>query len=198
MLNLLTPGLRAHEHPSYGGWGGRFVRTGDGVDTWALADAAQRPDLASSESSAPSDPSGPSAPAGDEGSVVRWFADAQADFAGRLRWSVTPRYEDANHHPRLAVAPGVDLAVAAGDAVPLTAVADDPDGDGVTVRWWVYAEAGTGALGAVVEPASGSTATVHIPADARAGDTIHVIAEALDDAATHPLKAYQRVILTVR
>ncbi len=31
----------------------------------------------------------------------------------------------------------------------------------------------------------------------RPGDTIHVIAEASDDAAEYPLKAYQRVILTV-
>ena len=39
MLNLLVPGLRAWEHPSYGGWGGRAARTDVGPDTWATVDA---------------------------------------------------------------------------------------------------------------------------------------------------------------
>jgi hypothetical protein len=43
----------------------------------------------------------------------------------------------------------------------------------------------------------GTTTTVAVPADGRSGDTIHVIAEAVDDA-PRPLKAYARVILTVR
>ena len=92
MLHLLVPGLRGHEHPAYGGWGGRYVPTPDGADTWGLADAAFRPGGAEWADGAP---------AGDEASVTRWFADAQADFAARLRWSVTPAYVDANHHPRL-------------------------------------------------------------------------------------------------
>ena len=46
------------------------------------------------------------APTGDEASVTRWFADAQADFAARLRWSVTPAFADANHHPQLEIARG--------------------------------------------------------------------------------------------
>ena len=36
MLNLLVPGLRGHEHPSYGGWGGRYRPTEPGADTWGL------------------------------------------------------------------------------------------------------------------------------------------------------------------
>jgi hypothetical protein len=184
MLNLLIPGLRGHEHPSYGGWGGRYEQTSEGADTWALVDAAF-------------DPGGGWAnggPRGDEGSVVRWFADAQADFAARLRWSVTPRFEDANHHPALAIEQGIDLRVAAGQNVRLSARVDDPDGDDVQVRWWIYGEAGTDAA---LAAADGAETTVRVPADAHAGDTIHVIAEASDDAAEYPLKAYQRVVLTV-
>ena len=44
---------------------------------------------------------------------------------------------------------------------------------------------------------TGTATTVAVPADARSGDTIHVIAEAVDDA-PRPLKSYARVILTVR
>jgi hypothetical protein len=127
--------------------------------------------------------------------VVRWFADAQADFAARLQWSVTPRFEDANHHPVLAIEQGIDLGVPAGGEVRLSALVDDPDGDDVRVRWWIYGEAGT--TDAALAVVDGPETTVHVPADAHLGDTIHVIAEASDDAAGYPLKAYQRVILTV-
>ena len=178
MLNLLVPGLRGHEHPAFGGWGGLAVRTDDGDDTWAIADSGF-------------------GRGGDEASVTRWFADAQADFAARLRWTVSSRFADANHHPRLRIAQGTDLEVRAGVEVPLAAVADDPDGDPVRVRWWIYREAGTCEADAALEAAEGTTTVVRVPADARPGDTIHVIAEASDDAAEHPLKAYQRVILTV-
>ena len=36
MLPLLVPGLRGHENPAFGGWGGRYERTPDGTDTWGL------------------------------------------------------------------------------------------------------------------------------------------------------------------
>lgn len=189
MLNLLVPSLRGHEHPSYGGWGGRYVRTADGADTWGLADAAFRPGGAEWAGGNPT---------GDEASVTRWFADAQADFAARLQWTVRSHYEDANHHPTLSVDQGVDLEVTAGEKVRLTAVVDDPDGNDVRVRWCVYQEAGTCDVQVSLSPEEGAATTVRVPAEARAGDTIHVIAEAQDDDPRHPLKAYQRVILTVR
>jgi hypothetical protein len=187
MLNLLVPGLRAHEHPSYGGWGGRYTRTDDGLDTWGLVDAAFRPGGAEWASAAPS---------GGEGSVTRWFADAQADFAARLVWSVTPDFAGANHHPGLEIAEGIDVRVSPGESVTLNARVSDPDGDGVSVSWQVLEDAGTctGELAAV--PASGPATRVTVPPHARPGDTVHVLAEAVDDAAA-PLKTYRRVILTV-
>ncbi|KAF2414908.1 hypothetical protein B1729_02255 [Microbacterium sp. B35-04] len=185
MLNLLVPSLRGHEHPSYGGWGGRYEPTSEGADTWGLTDAAFHPDGADLANG----------PGGDEGSVVRWFADAQADFAARLRWSVTRRFEDANHHPVLAIEQGIDHGVEAGGEVRLSALVDDPDGDIVRVRWWIYDDAGT--TDAALAAVDGPETTVYVPAGANPGDTIHVIAEASDDAAGYPLKSYQRVIVTV-
>lgn len=188
MLPLLVPGLRGHENPAFGGWGGRYERTPDGTDTWGLTDAAFRPGGAEWAGGAPT---------GDEASVTRWFADAQADFAARLRWSVTPAFADANHHPHLRIAEGIDREVDPGESVTLTADVSDPDGDGVTVHWWVYDEASTYRGDLTASPAVGTATTVAVPADARSGDTIHVIAEAVDDA-PQPLKSYARVILTVR
>ena len=110
---------------------------------------------------------------------------------------MSSRFADANHHPRLRIAQGTDLEVRAGVEVPLTAVVDDPDGDPVRVRWWIYREAGTCAADAALAAVDGPETTVLVPADANPGETIHVIAEASDQAVEHPLKAYQRVILTV-
>ncbi|MDN3496830.1 DUF1593 domain-containing protein [Planococcus sp. APC 4015] len=173
MLHLLVPDLRGHEHPSYGGWGGRARRTDVGADTWAIVGVEDAD--------------------GEDSSVTRWFADAQADFAARLVWSVTPRYEDAAHHPVLAVDPR-DRDVRAGESVRLEARVSDPDGGEVDVRWWIYDEAGSCA-GDVAVAAEGEAATITVPQDARDGDTIHVIVEAHKQSS--PLKAWRRVILTV-
>lgn len=186
MLNLIVPGLRSHEHPSYGGWGGRYEPTADGDDTWGIVDAAFRPGAADWSAGGT---------AGDEGSVVRWFADAQADFVARLQWSVTPTYEGANHHPELTIVEGLDLEVAAGSEVSLTADAADPDGDDVAVTWSLDA-AGTASGATLV--ADGAAAVVRLPAAAPPGATVHVLVEARDAARRHPLVSYARVILTVR
>lgn len=185
MLNLIVPGLRAHEDPSFGGWGGRYERTADGADTWGLVDAAFRvggADWADSDA------------AGDEDSVVRWFADAQADFAARLQWTVLP-FAETNHHPQLAV-DAIDRDAAPGEDVTLSASVADPDGDDVTMRWWVDKGATTYADD-VALAGEGLRAVVRVPEDARPGQTIHVLAEATDDAPA-PLKAWQRVVVTVR
>ncbi|QKJ20626.1 DUF1593 domain-containing protein [Microbacterium hominis] len=175
MLNLIVPSLRGHEHPSFGGWGGRSTPTAVGPDTWVIADTGFGGE-------------------GDERSVTRWFRLAQEDFAERLRWSVTPEFSDANHHPVLEVP--ADREVVPGEEVALAATVSDPDGDDVSCRWWVYREAGTCEADVTVHT-DGAEAVVRVPDDARPGDSIHLIVEARD-AAPRPLTSYGRVILTVR
>jgi len=180
MLNLLVPGLRGHEHPAYGGWGGRARRVDEGPDTWETRGAVD----AAPDGSAP-----------DEYSVTRWFADAQNDFAARLQWSVQSTFDGANHAPVVAVEQ-VDRDVRPGEQVQLSAAVTDPDGDAVTVRWWQYREAGSYDGAVVLTGGDSADVVVTVPADAVAGQTIHVIVEAVDDGVP-ALKGYQRVILTV-
>ena len=190
LLNLLGNGLRGHEHPSYGGWGGRAVRTDEGPDTWSVAAARdEAPGGLALDEAVPE-------PAPDEYSVTRWFADAQRDFAARLRWSVTPEFSAVNHHPVLTVSPGLDLVASPGERVLLTATAEDPDGDGVTLRWWQYREAGTLPAAVRLEGADSTEVAFTLPGDAEPGQTLHLILEARDDAAL-PLVTYRRVIVTV-
>ena len=42
----------------------------------------------------------------------------------------------------------------------------------------------------------GTEATFAVPSDAKPGDTLHIILEAVDQGGTNP-RAYQRVIVTV-
>ncbi|THG29363.1 DUF1593 domain-containing protein [Naasia lichenicola] len=181
MLNVLPNGLRGSEHPSFGGWAGRATRTADGPDTWQVVGSVD----AAPDGSTP-----------DEYSSMRWFADAQRDFVTRMQWSVTPRYEDANHHPVVQVSPGLDLTAAAGAAVELAAEATDPDGDALAYEWWQYLEAGSCPEAVQLDGSDGPVVSFAVPIGAESGQTIHLLLRVTDSAAV-PLAAYARVIVTV-
>lgn len=203
-LYLVDTGLRSLEDPSWGGWGGRFGA--DGKNTVADFD----PHSGAFEASY---------------TLTRWFDDMNNDFAARVDWCTATAFEDANHAPSVSVTEGVDVTAAAGEEVTLTAVGEDPDGDNLTYRWWRYFEADTYNDGVAapkledldvglvidrtatvedgakldtisLEGADTQTVTFTVPADAKSGETIHMVIEVQDDGA-HQLKHYQRVVVTV-
>jgi hypothetical protein len=166
-LNLLDNGLRGYEDATWGGWGGR-----SGVD---IGPAGPDPQYAS----------------------ARFFGAAQRELAARLLWSVTPAYDAANHPPAVAVRGGGDRLARAGETVRLAATVSDPDGDSVAVRWWQYAEADGYAGMATFADSTSAATEVRVPADAKPGDTLHLILEATDDGVP-ALTRYRRVVVTVR
>ena len=167
-MNLVDNGLRAHEHPSYGGWGGRNAPDKD-------ATGAEPRDY----------------------TTARWFEFAQRDFAARLRWTVTPAFAGANHEPRVSVTSGLNVTAAPGDTVRLAATASDPDMNGLTIRWWQYTDADTYPGTVTFSSADALTTAIQLPADAVAGQTIHALLQVTDNG-TPPLTSFQRVIVTVR
>lgn len=213
-LYLARNGLRSYENPSYGGWGGRF---GAFTGNRAINDALDyNPVLKKFDSVY---------------SLSRWFDDMQNDFAARADWCVADDFSKANHAPSVFVREGLNISASAGQTVTLNAVAEDPDGDKISYRWWRYFEADTYQDDKRAKPAiqpnffpgttdfvmsftrellpneqldtirlSGantSRVSFTVPRDARRGDTIHIIIEVQDNGA-HNLKAYQRVIVTVK
>ena len=112
-----------------------------------------------------------------------------------MTWSVTPAFEDANHEPVVDVEGPLNIAVQAGETVELSGAANDPDGDAVAITWWQYVEAGSYPGEVPLSNATARTMRLQVPADARPGDTIHLILEATDNG-TPSLTRYKRVILT--
>ncbi len=124
-LNLLDNGLRAYENRRWSGWGGSSrswnvpavglealrsrppVPEDPGIAI-GLAAAGSNANKNSKTTTAPAGPvagdSGDSVfsiPATNAAANARFFAAAQNDFAARLKWSVTPKFADANHEPKV-------------------------------------------------------------------------------------------------
>lgn len=171
-MHLIDPGLCADADPSWGGWGGRFVRKGP---LWV------------------------SSPEHHE-AILRWAAAFQRDWAARADWCVKPPSE-ANHRPVAALngdrsGAAVTLPVAPGQTIrPTAAGSEDPDGDRLSYRWRTYRAAGTYWADLLIADAETAEPTVTVPEDA-AGRTVHLILELADDGEP-PLTSYRRVVLEV-
>ena len=119
----------------------------------------------------------------------------QNDFAARADWCVLP-YPKANHPPVVKLKHPNTLTAKAGSTVQLSASASDPDGNKLSYKWWQYFEVDTYAGKVGVKDHDKGKSSLVVPADAKAGDTIHLIAE-VTDFGTPKLTRYQRVIITV-
>ncbi|MFC3928538.1 DUF1593 domain-containing protein [Streptococcus caprae] len=206
---LLAQGLRGFEHPTYGGWGGRF----DSLfgKTYGNKSADYNPETGRFET---------------EYSIARWIPDIQADFAARANWCVADHFDKAVHYPEFTEQ-SRDISVQAGQTITLSDPASDPNGFPLAYKWSCYYEASSywdlsqvplqmvmGKLGDMEIPiaqhsepmlleaefpmagSDSSEVTFTIPADAQLGDTFHLLLEVANQAET-PLKSYQRYILTV-
>jgi hypothetical protein len=215
-LNLIAIGLRAYENPQWGGWGGRsvpgapafsFSKTPPPVlpaDTSGVARGLGPAGSEKEQGSAPKSGSVisinfqlPPVPARTAAITARFFAAAQNDLAARMKWSVTPKFGDANHPPQVKIKGPLDISTRAGSTVSLAGEVSDPDHDKVTVTWWQYNDAGTYPGDVTFSNPATLTTSFRVPEDAKSGQTIHIILEATDNG-TPRLTRYQRVIVTVQ
>lgn len=203
-LHCIPNGLRSLESPGYGGWGGRYVKVRNNVwmdplpdstyvhptEQWGFSNSWSKKMEHDTEKEKIAIRTNYFKP------LWRWLEEVQNDFAARADWCVKD-YISANHHPvvRLQDTP-LDIHAKAGTKIKLDASAStDPDGDTLSFYWWHYAEAGT-YKGAILPSSKGIKATIEIPKDAKAGDTIHIICE-VSDSGTPTLTRYQRIIISV-
>ena len=174
-LNLIGNGLRAWEGQEYGGWAGR------------------RRDLSDAERREGS--TAPYAMRGSKDSVLPDFVPAvQNSFAARMAWSTTPDYSAVNHEP--VVKGPLALTAAPGQTLKLKVRVSDPDGDDLTCSGAQYKVGSYQGDVAVADPSAAVT-SVTVPADAKGGDTIHLVLTVADSGSPQ-LTSYLRTIITVK
>jgi hypothetical protein len=200
-LNLIATGLANPEHPDWGGWGGRYELACPPERKWHM-ERETRPFWTDAVDEVK----------GADGrwhtdnwcTLWRWRRAFQNDFSSRMDWTVTPRFEDANHPPVPRLGHARELRVPAGGRITLSAAGSaDPDGDALTYRWEHYPEPGTFTLASGrsarplrIENADQPEATFVAPETFGRAGTAHVVL-AVTDAGTPPLTRYERVIVTV-
>lgn len=171
-MNMLNNGLRAFEQGSYGGWGGKQVTPGVGMGIFNPTEKE----------------TGPPFP--------NFWPEAQHDFAARMKWSVTPKYEDANHEPIVRIIGSNEISAKPGEKIVLKGEVSDPDKNSASTKWWQF-NVGTYTGRINIQDSTSLSIEVVVPSDAQKGQTIHLILEATDDAPI-PLTRYQRVVITVK
>ncbi len=177
-LHQIPVGLGSLEHPSFGGWGGRFRREPGSKNVWI----------------------GATDDGDDYKPIWRWIPDLQRDFAARADWCVSD-VDAANHPPAVVVNGDAGRAPLRIDVDPGAVItvdgreSTDPDGDELAFEWWHYPEPSSG---------GGMPPTIHHPHRPRTTVTVpeadgrddHLILSVTDDGEP-PLTRYRRVILEV-
>jgi hypothetical protein len=208
-LGLVNKGLYSSDHPSWGGWSGRFTRTKqeyvssrhesvkkdeqsygkfamytEAIDTWQ-------------------DPDDGTIYKNEFAAVWRWRKAMLNNCAARFDWCVS-RPDEANHHPIAAIDGDetndfIYRQAKPNDTLRMDASASrDPDDDPLTYRWYFYPEAGSYAGDMpTVSVGDRSKCSVRTPPDAE-GTELHLILEVTDRNATVPLTDYRRVIIQIK
>lgn len=201
-FSLMNNGLVSYMHPTFGGWGGRYIWRQPWLETrpfWTNSRVSRDTVVGTDGKSYTS----------DQATIWRWREAFQHDFAARMDWTIKGVGE-ANHNPDVVVndldgkAP---LILDAKTGVPLTLDASKSrDRDGHTLRysWISYAEAGIGVPGntggrgnppSKVTLTNGSTPVVTVMPNTTG--VAHVIL-AVTDNGTPSLTSYRRIILTIQ
>jgi len=165
-------GLRQMEHPTYGGWGGRFYLKDQSAQWWGASDGGNL-----------------------YKSIYRWSKGFQNDFAARADWCIND-YGNANHRPEINVVGELDQEVVAGNKVVLSATGtSDPDGDNMTYEWWQYSDAdNVNAHISISNATSMDSASFIVPNEV--GKEIHIVLTVTDDGLPN-LEAYTRFIFKI-
>jgi len=206
-MGLVNKGLFDIDHPSWGGWGGRFSaekvacfwsRHGDiRVDEAKVAPFYVHREVSDTWYN----PTDDKTFSGDYVPVWRWRQAMYSDFKCRMDWCVQP-YNKANHHPVAALSVDksdtiVRLSVSPGDRIVLdSSASSDPDGDALEIRWWQYLEAGTYPGVVHIPSPRESKINITVPTGA-AGKQIHIILEVRDKNAIGSLYDYRRIVIDV-
>ena len=206
-IGLANKGLFDIDHPSWGGWGGRYS-TEKVHDVWSRHKSVRVDDEKHSPFYTHSDvsdvwhnPKDGRVYYSNFVPVWRWRQAMYNDFKCRMDWCMQP-FEKANHHPKavfyndagddivfVSAAPGERIELDASNSI-------DPDKDELAFSWWVYEEAGTYAGKVYIDQPSSDNTFIVVPSGA-ARKQIHLILEIQDKNPIAPLFDYRRIVIDV-
>ncbi|WP_083139941.1 nucleoside hydrolase-like domain-containing protein [Polaribacter reichenbachii] len=196
-MHVFPTGLNDPDQIDQGGWGGRFSFTKQ-VGIRSMSEVAKIDKNAESNY----DPYLMFADTSENDAIKRWSKGYDNDFAARMDWSITPKYEDANHQP-IAILNGdntrqvLNISASAGATVKLSALgSNDPDGNSLNYSWSFYKEPSSYKGNLEISNSSSAVPKVKIPKDAT-NKKIHIILE-IHDNGTPSLYAYRRMIIDVK
>ena len=206
-IGLANRGLFDINHPSWGGWGGRYseqkVR-----DVWSRHQSVRVDDQKHSPFYTHSDISDVwfnhkdgKTYYGDFVPVWRWRQAMYNNFKCRMDWCTQP-YEKANHHPKAVLSDDagddiIFMSADPGEKIELDASnSTDPDKDKLVFSWWVYQEAGTYPGEVYIAKPSKDKTLLAVPSGA-AGKQIHLILEVKDKNPIASLYDYRRIVIDV-
>jgi len=192
-IYLIPTGLSDPEHPTWGGWAGRYGPRDEGPPEKKGAPTGKQFYWANQTDTWNGTTS-------RDNTAKRWAEHLQNDFRARLKWCVTDKFEKANHAPVVqcqndATRAVLQVKAKAGEVRVLSAKGTDPDGNRLSYRWFVYPEAGTN-RGEVSLSGTDLPSTYFTAPKDGVGRTIHVVLQVTDDG-TPPLTRYRRVVVTV-
>jgi hypothetical protein len=172
----LNFGLRGRENPSYGNWGGRYIKTNYRSSNNFWADTTDDGD--------------------NQKPLWRWKEAQWMDWAMRMDWAVQP-YSGANHPPVVQVVGGINRTVSVGSTVTLSAQGTtDPDGNTLSYKWWLYYDADTASARVTISNDTSKTnASFVVPNEP--GKTIEVIVEVKDNGSPN-ITRWQTIIFTIQ
>lgn len=193
-LGLINNGLGWYLSPAYGGWGGRYIHYRSYAEKgsiWTSSIHTQDEIILQDGRKE----------ASNQATIWRWREAFQYDFAARMDWNITADYKKANHNPVLTLNGNTGKAVArgkikAGEKVTLSAKgSNDPDGDSMHYKWFIYSEAGNLDNTKLPELSDSNTieTTFDMP-ELNEEQSLHMILE-VKDLGSPALFSYRRVIL---
>lgn len=115
--------------------------------------------------------------------------------AARFAWTVAENFADANHYP--VISGPRQIVAAPGETFKVKYKVSDPDkGQTVSLNWWKH---GTSSYKGECNMQNPDKAQISftVPADAKSGDEIHLILEAIDNGEI-PLTKYLRLVIKVQ
>ena len=206
-MGLVNKGLFDIDHPSWGGWSGRFSKK-KVADFWSRHKDIQVDERANAPfyvyrevSDHWIDQRDGKVYSDNYSPVWRWREAMYNNQICRMDWCVKS-FADANHHPVASI--GGDssssilrIGASAGELVTFDASeSTDPDGDELLFTWWIYEEAGTYAGRINLGNAKKSKIEFTIPTGASESQ-IHLILEVKDRNAIASLFDYRRIVIDV-